>query len=59
MGCIMLFMSFDPSGVSQTIAGQEDIIIYKGFTYPWYEVIGKQLVIALFASSITTNISEV
>jgi hypothetical protein len=59
MGCIMLFLSFDPSGLSQTIAGQEDVKIYPGFTYQWYEVIGKQLCIALFVSSISTNISEV
>jgi hypothetical protein len=59
MGCILILISFDPTGISQKIAGQDEPIDYNGFSYIWYENIGKKICIALFASSITTNISEV
>jgi hypothetical protein len=59
MGCILLFTSFDPTGTSQTISGQDPPIIYDGFSYDWYQDIGKGLCIAIFASAIASNISEI
>jgi hypothetical protein len=59
MGLIMLLLSFDPSGTSQTMAGQEEPMIYRGFETAWYEVLGKKLCLTLFMSTFATNVGEI
>jgi hypothetical protein len=59
MGCILLVTSFDPSGTSQKISGQGVPVIYDGFSYDWYQDVGKSLCMAIFASAIASNISEI
>ena len=41
------------------MSGQEVAIIYDGFSYEWYEDVGKGLCIAIFASAIASNITEI
>jgi hypothetical protein len=59
MGVILLIQSFDPSGTSQKISGQDVPIIYDGFSYDWYQDVGKSLCVVIFASAISTNIQEI
>ena len=59
MGCIFLFTSFDPSGWSQRMAGQDTPIIYDGFSNSWYNDVGKELCLTIFVSAIASNLSEI
>lgn len=58
MGFIMLVLSFDPTGTSQTLAGQKEPRIYRGFESDWYSNFGKKLCMTLFMSTFATNVSE-
>lgn len=59
MGCIMLFSSFDPTGISQRIAGDDNPTVYTGFSNTWYQVFGKKLCSTLFMSTFATNVPEI
>lgn len=58
MGIIMLVLSFDPTGTSQIMAGQQTPIIYNGFENSWYYELGKKLCLTLFMSTFATNAGE-
>ena len=58
MGCIMLFASFDPTGIMKQLTGSKDKTVYTGFTSAWYRVFGKKLCLTLFMQTATTNINE-
>jgi hypothetical protein len=54
-----LLTSFDPSGFSQKVSGQKTPKIYRGFSFNWYQDVGKGLCLALFASALVSNITEI
>ena len=59
MGLVVLITSFDPSGVSQQLAGQKEAQIYAGFESSWYSSAGRKLCFSLFMSAFATNLGEV
>lgn len=59
MGIVMLITSFDPSGTTQSLAGQDEPKIYKGFESSWYASAGKKLCFSLFMSAFATNLGEI
>jgi hypothetical protein len=59
MGCIMLFSSFDPTGMSQTLSGDKNATVYDGFNHSWYTVFGYKLCSTLFMSTFATNVGEI
>lgn len=57
MGLIVLFTSFDPTGVTASIVGGKSN--FQGFDTRWYILMGKTLCTALLLSSVATNLEEV
>ena len=58
MGIILLLLSFDPTGVSQSIAGKKNYYVYQGFENRWYLDQGKGLCLTLLMSAVSTNFPE-